>query len=118
MITPEHLKVTELGPREIASPIPLSSESGDGIGDYVDDGARVLAHIELRNGDEADGSLRFEKAGPRAKVYFRPQYSRAAIVTCGGLSPGLNNVIRSIHNELYYHYGLKDILGIRNGCAT
>lgn len=115
MITPEQLKITELGPREIVSPIPLSRESGDGIGDYVDDSTRVLAHIELQNGEEGNGSLHFEKAGPRARLFFRPQYCRAAIVTCGGLSPGLNNVIRSVHNELYYHYGLKDILGIRNG---
>lgn len=115
MITPEQLRITELGPREIPSPIPLSKESGDGIGDYVEDSARVLVHIELRDGEETDSSLCFEKAGPRARLYFRPQYCRAAIVTCGGLSPGLNNVIRSVHNELYYHYGLKDILGIRNG---
>lgn len=115
MITPEQLKITELGPCEILSPIPLSKESGDGIGDYVDDRTRVLAHIELHDGDEGDGTLHFEKAGPRSRLFFRPQYCRAAIVTCGGLSPGLNNVIRSVHNELYYHYGLKDILGIRNG---
>jgi 6-phosphofructokinase 1 len=115
MITPEQLTITELGPREILSPIPLSRESGDGIGDYVDDRTRVLAHIETQDGDDVDTALRFEKAGPRARLYFRPQYCRAAIVTCGGLCPGLNNVIRSVHNELYYHYGVKDILGIRNG---
>lgn len=115
MITPEQLKITELGPREIPSPIPLSADIGDGIGEYVDDDTRVLGHIELRGGEETDGGLFFEKAGPRARLYFRPQYCRAAIVTCGGLSPGLNNVIRSVHNELYYHYGLRDILGIRNG---
>ena len=115
MITPEQLKITALGPCEIPSPVPLSKESGDGIGDYVDDRTRVLAHIELHDDDEGDESLRFEKAGPRARLFFRPQYCRAAIVTCGGLSPGLNNVIRSVHNELYYHYDLKDILGIRNG---
>ncbi|MDZ7639477.1 MAG: ATP-dependent 6-phosphofructokinase [Bryobacterales bacterium] len=115
MITPEQLEITELGPREIVSPIPLSKVTGDGIGDYVDDRTRVLAHIELQNGEDADVNLHFEKAGPRSRLYFRPQYCRAAIVTCGGLCPGLNNVIRSVHNELYYHYGVKDILGIRNG---
>ncbi|MCZ2153010.1 MAG: ATP-dependent 6-phosphofructokinase [Bryobacterales bacterium] len=115
MITPEQLKITELGPREIPSPIQLSAEIGDGIGEYVDDGTRVLAHIEIHGGEKNDRRLSFEKAGPRARLYFRPQYCRAAIVTCGGLSPGLNNVIRSVHNELYYHYGVRDILGIRNG---
>lgn len=115
MIKREQLRITELGPREINSPIALSTVPGDGVGNYVDDRSRVLAHIELQEDDAVDETLSFERAGPREKLYFRPQYCRAAIVTCGGLCPGLNNVIRSIHNELYYHYGVKDILGIRNG---
>lgn len=115
MIHPEQLQITELGPREIPSPIELSSAKGDGVGDFVRDSARVLAHIEHGDEDNLSPELSFEKAGPRAMLHFRPQYCRAAIVTCGGLSPGINNVIRSVHNELYYHYGVKDILGIRNG---
>jgi 6-phosphofructokinase 1 len=115
MLTSEQLTITELGPRTVQSPIVLSRTKGDGFADYVDDASGVLAHIE--EGPDATPSvgLKFEKAGPREFLHFRPQYSRAAIVTCGGLSPGINNVIRSIHNELYYHYGIKEILGIRNG---
>ncbi|MCU0227557.1 MAG: ATP-dependent 6-phosphofructokinase [Bryobacterales bacterium] len=115
MISPQQLRITELGPREIPSPIELSGAKGDGIADYVKDSAHVLAHIEFDDGDDLAPDLYFEKAGPRAFLHFRPQYCRAAIVTCGGLSPGINNVIRSVHNELHYHYGVKDILGIRNG---
>jgi len=115
MINAEQLKVTELGPRTIPSPIKLSKAKGDGIADYVDDTARVLAQIEDAPDMKPDLDLAFEKAGPREFLHFRPQYCRAAIVTCGGLSPGINNVIRSVHNELHYHYGVKDILGIRNG---
>ncbi len=115
MITPEQLRITELGVREIPSPIELSKAKGDGIADYVHDSAHVLAHIEFDEGQDLSPDLYFEKAGPREFLHFRPQYCRAAIVTCGGLSPGINNVIRSVHNELYYHYGVKDILGIRNG---
>jgi 6-phosphofructokinase 1 len=56
-----------------------------------------------------------EKAGPRAKIFFRPGYTRAAIMTCGGLSPGLNNVIRSLYLQLFYRYGVKTVLGLRDG---
>jgi 6-phosphofructokinase 1 len=56
-----------------------------------------------------------ERAGPRERIYFDPFYSTAAIVTCGGLCPGLNNVVRSIYLELTRNYGVRHVLGIRNG---
>ncbi len=55
------------------------------------------------------------KAGAREKIFFDPQNTKAAIVTCGGLCPGLNDVIRSIFLELYMNYGVRSILGIRHG---
>ncbi len=57
----------------------------------------------------------FEKAGPRQKLFFDPRQTRAAIVTCGGLCPGLNNVIRSAFLELHHNYGVREVLGIRHG---
>ena len=57
----------------------------------------------------------FEKSGPRAKLFFDPIATRAAIVTCGGLCPGLNNVIRSVTRELRRGYGVTSVLGIRGG---
>jgi len=57
----------------------------------------------------------FELAGPREKIYFDPSKLRCALVTCGGLCPGLNNVIRAIVLELYYRYQVKYIYGIRYG---
>jgi len=57
----------------------------------------------------------FELAGPRAKLFFDPATVRAGIVTCGGLCPGLNNVIRSLFLELHHAYGAKEILGFRDG---
>lgn len=59
--------------------------------------------------------LLFELAGPRAKLFFNPQQTRAGIVTCGGLCPGLNNVIRSLFLELHHAYGVKEVLGFRGG---
>jgi 6-phosphofructokinase 1 len=57
----------------------------------------------------------FEMAGPREKLYFDPSKMRCALVTCGGLCPGLNDIIRSIVLELYYGYGVRNIYGIRYG---
>ncbi|MDF1660782.1 MAG: ATP-dependent 6-phosphofructokinase [Planctomycetota bacterium] len=73
-------------------------------------------HYEVDAGvSKASQQLGFEVAGPREKLYFKPESVKAAIVTCGGLCPGLNAVIRSIVHQLHYRYGVSSIIGIRNG---
>jgi 6-phosphofructokinase 1 len=57
----------------------------------------------------------FVKAGPREKIYFDPRWTRAAVVTCGGLCPGLNDVIKGVVDTLWYTYGIDKIFGIRYG---
>ena len=57
----------------------------------------------------------FELAGPRAKLFFDPARTRAGIVICGGLCPGLNNVIRALFLELHHTYGVAEVLGFRGG---
>lgn len=59
--------------------------------------------------------VHFRRAGPREKVYFKSEEVRACIVTCGGLCPGINTVIREIVCGLNYMYGVHDILGIEGG---
>ncbi|XP_050224717.1 ATP-dependent 6-phosphofructokinase 4, chloroplastic-like [Mercurialis annua] len=59
--------------------------------------------------------VHFRRAGPREKVYFKPEEVRACIVTCGGLCPGINTVIREIVCGLNYMYGVNNILGIQGG---
>ncbi|XP_075484359.1 ATP-dependent 6-phosphofructokinase 4, chloroplastic [Primulina tabacum] len=59
--------------------------------------------------------IHFRRAGPREKVYFTPEEVRACVVTCGGLCPGINTVIREIVCGLNYMYGVDDILGIQGG---
>lgn len=115
MLTPANLKVDTLGACKVPSPLNLSTIPGDEIADYVPDQARVLLNVEGNDGDAFDTSLAFEKAGPREMMFFEPKRTRAAIVTCGGLSPGLNHVIRSIVLQLYYNYGVREILGYRFG---
>jgi 6-phosphofructokinase 1 len=77
----------------------------------IDDDVRIPERIEVG----ADPGLQFELAGPRSKLFFDPRKTRAGIVTCGGLCPGLNNVIRSLFLELHYGYGVGEVLGFRGG---
>lgn len=65
---------------------------------------------------ENDGApLYFQEAGPREKIFFDPAKTKVGIVTCGGLCPGLNDVIRSIVMELWHGYGVRQIVGIPYG---
>src|SRR4051794_34336515 len=57
----------------------------------------------------------FEPAGPRSRIFFDPSKTRVGIVTCGGLCPGLNDVIRALVMELYFHYRVTRITGFCNG---
>jgi len=84
---------------------------------FVSDSARVLLNPLIEDGGNfrVEHDVAFEQAGPREKIFFEPGKTRAAIVTCGGLCPGLNDVIRSVVMESYYHYGVTSILGIRYG---
>jgi len=83
------------------------------LGRFVADHSFVPEHIVL--GPPPPENRAFELAGPRAKLFFDPAQTRAAIVTCGGLCPGLNNVIRSLFNELHHTYGVREVLGFRGG---
>jgi len=56
-----------------------------------------------------------ELAGPRELLYFDPRTTNAAIITCGGLCPGINDVIRAVVMGLHYRYGVRTIKGIRYG---
>ena len=113
-ITQDELKITSLGARSYSSPLGLSTIPGDGRGDYVPDDARLLYEARVI-GDAQPCALSFELAGPREHIYFSPAEARPAIVTCGGLCPGLNNIIRSLTYELSYNYGVTEVLGIRDG---
>ncbi len=117
MITLENTQIEKLGPCSVPSPLRLSSAPGNGQGQFVPDGARVRYQAEFNTGADLPPEASFEKAGPREKLFFDPKQTRAAIVTCGGLCPGLNNVIRSAFMELHHHYGVPETLGLRYGYA-
>jgi 6-phosphofructokinase 1 len=82
---------------------------------FVSDKERVPERIRRQPGMPVDEGVLFELAGPRESLFFNPAQSRAGIVTCGGLCPGLNNVVRSLFRELHHGYGAPEVLGFRMG---
>lgn len=109
--TPAETRIATLGPATRPSPIAGDHEP------FVADGERIL--LSARAGDLREGvePPSFELAGPRARMFHEPATLGVGIVTCGGLCPGLNNVVRSIVLRLWYAYGVRRILGFRYGYA-
>jgi 6-phosphofructokinase 1 len=117
--TAEDLVIQALGERTIDSPLDAYfREVGKKHAFYGDD-ARVLLDHNLANVQgtfqRGEEPLCFEAAGPRRQIFFDPKETTCAIVTCGGLCPGLNDVIRSVVMQAYYRYGVPRTLGIPYG---
>ena len=110
--------IDRLGEAKLNSPIRMSKKGGDGLADYVKDTDRILYSIQA---EEVDGQIHpvqsdaLELAGPREKIYFNPAHVHAAICTCGGICPGLNNVVRAVVRCFWYRYGVRRISGIQYG---
>jgi len=106
-------EIDTLGICTVKSPLPYKR--------FVRDDERTLFDQDLDRLEERIENKRpllsFEMAGPRETLFFDPANVKAAIVTCGGLCPGLNDVIRSIVNELTYMYGVRHIKGVQYGYA-
>ncbi len=106
------LRISHLGPGTIPSPLGKIHEG------FVPDGPQILVSSRLDD-LAAEGALRetpgFEAAGPRAKLFHDAAGLTCGIVTCGGLCPGLNDVIRSIVLTLNHRYGVHRVLGFRYG---
>ncbi|MEJ2363589.1 MAG: ATP-dependent 6-phosphofructokinase [Deltaproteobacteria bacterium] len=105
------LTISRLGQCRIPSPM-------SGV-QFVSDGKHVLYHADCSvitdflDKDELPPC--FEMAGPRERIYFDPSKLKCGIVTCGGICPGLNDVIRAIVLSLLYHYGVRTVFGFRYG---
>ena len=106
-----NFSIRNLGERLIKSPL--------NIGNFTQDKKRLLFNSYLDDylslADKEGKPLSLELAGPRDKIFFDPHQTKAAIVTCGGLCPGINEVIRSITMTLFHRYGVKDIFGVKYG---
>ncbi len=114
-IKPEDLEIKTLGECKIDSSLRRNSSCII----FTRDEDRILYHDELRllrsSGETFENCASLEMAGPREKIYFDASKCRAGVVTCGGLCPGLNDVIRAITLELWYNYGVRAIHGFRYG---
>lgn len=109
------VEITQLGVPGFRSPFADDAHEALGLARFKSDTDCVPLHLAHYGGLPPAGQVYFEAAGPRERIYFDPAKTKAGIVTCGGLCPGLNNVIRSIFLELHYHYGVHDVLGFQYG---
>ena len=111
-------EISALGEAKIPTPVQKRADSTNGIR-YVTDDNRVVIEINnqqiTRMINDGQNLPCFELAGPRPQIFFDPSKLKCALVSCGGLCPGLNDIIRSIVLELHYGYGVRNIFGIRYG---
>lgn len=86
---------------------------------FVTDDMKILVDETVEALVAHGGSLTeapaFERAGARAKIFFDPERVRVGIVTCGGLCPGINNVIAGLIDEMTTLYGVNDYVGYQYG---
>lgn len=102
-------RIATLGPARIESPLTYCH--------FVPDDMMIPIRVSSEDLDEGEteNDILFEPAGPRASIYFDSSKVKAAIVTCGGLCPGINDVIRAIVMEAHHNYNMAATLGIRFG---
>jgi 6-phosphofructokinase 1 len=116
-VVADDLEISVLGP--CLHPSPLTERLAESTLHYVGQADRVLLDDRRSRVTEhhtnQDRVPYFELAGPRDRVFFDPTKLKCGIVTCGGLCPGLNNVIRGIVVALTQSYGVEKILGFRYG---
>ena len=120
-LTANQLTIDTLG--RCLLPSPVARHLGERSMQFVGSADKVLLDDSLSGLIQATGSgsaepgtlPAFELAGPRDRIYFDPRTLRCGIVTCGGLAPGLNNVVRGLVLELWNAYGVRHIVGFRYG---
>jgi len=111
-------EISTLGEAKLPTPVKKRANGIEGIS-FVSDESRVVIEVDETRINQiikkSESLPSFELAGPRRHIFFDPSKLKCALVTCGGLCPGLNEIIRSIVLELHYGYGVSNIFGIRYG---
>ncbi|RIV73717.1 ATP-dependent 6-phosphofructokinase [Flagellimonas aequoris] len=112
-------EIERLGASQYESPLKLSTTKGDHLFNFVSETDRLVFDLSLEQYNHCLNTgttpICMEQAGPRQHIFFESNKTTAAIVTCGGLCPGINNVIRGVVMALHYFYGVKRIIGIPYG---
>ncbi len=112
---PSNTEIPVVGEAKIKNPIKF--------GQFVDEDDAILVNISRRSVEKVGKTKKsphhiyFESAGPRNKVYYDTSKTKCAVVTCGGLCPGLNDVIRAVVMTAYHEYKVPSVLGIQYGLA-
>ena len=119
-LNPDDTIAINLGPRTIDSPLLQHfSEQENNQHMFFSDDCRIVIDHSLTSVKSAVAEGKripcFEIAGPRRKIFFNPEATTCAVVTCGGLCPGLNDVIRSVVLQAHYRYGVRTIYGVPFG---
>ncbi len=112
------LSIRTLGTCEVNSPLVQNLLQSEDSPDFVDDGSAILLDDRFESVaalERLDDAPRLEVAGPRRLIFFDPATTGVGIVTCGGLCPGLNNVIRGLTMESWHGYGIRRIYGFQYG---
>ena len=107
-----NVDISSLGPCQFHSPLHQIGSVQVPFKTEVD---RILYTNTVQGLQEENSALSFEEAGPREKIFFDPPRTTVGIVTCGGLCPGLNDIIRGIVNQCYRQYGINRVYGFRYG---
>ena len=119
MLSKKDFEVADLGQCEIDSPLLDLRYPDGGTFAFTENDERILIDHRVasrREITDATGALpSFECAGARRKIFFDPGKTTVGVVTCGGLCPGLNNVIRDIVMTARHRYGVRRVLGFRYG---
>ncbi|MGL1863020.1 MAG: ATP-dependent 6-phosphofructokinase [Pseudodesulfovibrio sp.] len=112
---PKCTDIPVVGTAKIKNPIKF--------GRFVDEDDAVLVKITRKNvaktakNKKIPKHVYFEPAGPRDKIYYDSSKTKCAVVTCGGLCPGLNDVIRAVVMTAFHEYKVPSVLGIQFGLA-
>lgn len=118
-VAPSPWQIATLGTARLDSPLGPLIEARERSENYVDESDLVLVDDVLSTASERGVPVErlpgLEPGGPRRKIFFDPSKLRVGIVTCGGLCPGLNNVVRGLVLELWQQYGVRRVHGFRNG---
>jgi len=110
-LTSADFHVEHLPGKVFTNPMLYGADGGLSMGEDQ----RVLYQVSVTAGALTDRSLAFRAAGLRRMLHFNPATTTVGIVSCGGLCPGLNDVIKSVVYQALDKYGVQRVIGFRYG---